>query len=227
MFPDKHTKKPVGVGSPTGYKDKEMEMDKIIKTLMAAAVLALMSACVRHETEDPDLGPTDNISMFPQMEDVSRSVINSTKELESHQIGVFGYKSASGGHQLIFDNKTLYYDAVWKYSGTRYWDKRAGYWFAAYVPFMGTSGSGTYVSESQTGGATSDHTLTIHNIPKWQTADQDAKDIMTIQEAKATLSEYNLTIYYVYSATIPSGIVISQSVQNGRIVLNVSKGAQP
>lgn len=179
MFPDKHTKKPVGVGSPSGYKDKEMEMDKIIKTLMAAAVLALMSACVRHETEDPDLGPTDNISMFPQMEDVSRSVINSTKELESHQIGVFGYKSASGGHQLIFDNKTLYYDAVWKYSGTRYWERRAGYWFAAYVPFMGTSGSGTYVSESQTGGATSDHTLTIHNIPKWQTADQDAKDIMT------------------------------------------------
>lgn len=50
---------------------------------------------------------------------------------------------------------------------------------------------------------------------------------MTIQEAKATLSEYNLTVYYVYSDTIPNGIVISQSVQNGRIVLNVSKGAKP
>lgn len=50
---------------------------------------------------------------------------------------------------------------------------------------------------------------------------------MTIQEAKATLSAYNLTIYYVYSSTVASGIVISQSAQNGRIVLNVSKGAAP
>lgn len=50
---------------------------------------------------------------------------------------------------------------------------------------------------------------------------------MTIQEAKATLAEYNLTIYYVYSPTVASGVVMSQSVQNGRIVLNVSKGPAP
>ena len=50
---------------------------------------------------------------------------------------------------------------------------------------------------------------------------------MTIQQAKATLSAYNLTIYYVYSPTVANGIVISQTVQNGRIVLNVSKGRAP
>lgn len=50
---------------------------------------------------------------------------------------------------------------------------------------------------------------------------------MTIQEAKATLKEYNLTIYYVYSDTVPNGIVISQAVKDGRIILNVSKGAKP
>lgn len=179
MFPDKHTKKPVGVGSPTGYKDKEMEMDKIIKTLMAAAVLALMSACVRHETEDPDLGPTDNISMFPVMDDGSRSVINTIEDMQNIQVGVYAYKSASGAHQMIFENKALYYDAVWKYSGTRYWDKKAGYWFAAYAPLLGTSGSGLHVAESQPGGGTSDHTMTIYSIPKWQTADLNAKDLMT------------------------------------------------
>lgn len=50
---------------------------------------------------------------------------------------------------------------------------------------------------------------------------------MTLQQAKATLSEYNLTVYYVFSSTVPSGVVVNQSVQNGRIVLNVSKGASP
>lgn len=50
---------------------------------------------------------------------------------------------------------------------------------------------------------------------------------MTIQQARSTLSEYNLTIYSVFSSTVPNGVVISQSVQNGRIVLNVSKGASP
>lgn len=50
---------------------------------------------------------------------------------------------------------------------------------------------------------------------------------MTIQEARSMLSAYNLTLYYVFSSTVPSGVVISQSTENGRIVLNVSKGASP
>ena len=67
---------------------------------------------------------------------------------------------------------------------------------------------------------------------KDQTEDEklaDAPNVvgMSLQEAKAALSQYNLTIYYIYSATVPSGTVISQSVQNGRIVLNVSKGSAP
>lgn len=50
---------------------------------------------------------------------------------------------------------------------------------------------------------------------------------MTIQQARSMLSSYNLTVYYVFSSTVPSGVVISQSTANGRIVLNVSKGASP
>ena len=47
---------------------------------------------------------------------------------------------------------------------------------------------------------------------------------MTLAEAKIQLSSYNLTIYNDYSDTVPSGTVISQEVQNQRVVLHVSKG---
>lgn len=50
---------------------------------------------------------------------------------------------------------------------------------------------------------------------------------MTIDQAKATLSAYNLAIVYQYSTTIPANIVISQGVKESRIYLTVSKGKPP
>lgn len=46
----------------------------------------------------------------------------------------------------------------------------------------------------------------------------------TITEARQILSQYSLMIYYVTSPTVKSGIVISQSVENGRVALRVSRG---
>ena len=47
---------------------------------------------------------------------------------------------------------------------------------------------------------------------------------MSLEQAKQVLSAYNLTIYYVYSDVYANGYVISQTVENGRIALRVSKG---
>lgn len=46
----------------------------------------------------------------------------------------------------------------------------------------------------------------------------------TISEARTKLYGYDLSVYYQYSETVAEGYIISQSVQDGRIVLNVSKG---
>lgn len=47
---------------------------------------------------------------------------------------------------------------------------------------------------------------------------------MSLEQAKQVLSAYNLTIYYVYSDVYANGYVISQTVENDRIALRVSKG---
>lgn len=50
---------------------------------------------------------------------------------------------------------------------------------------------------------------------------------MSIDQAKAVLSAYNLAIVYQYSDTVPANIVMSQGVQDSRIYLTVSKGPNP
>lgn len=54
----------------------------------------------------------------------------------------------------------------------------------------------------------------------------DAPNVVgqSIQQAKATLSEYHLAIYYKYSDIVENGYIISQSTADGRVVLEVSKG---
>lgn len=76
-----------------------------------------------------------------------------------------------------------------------------------------------------------DYTKTNDNI-KPKTSEDKLKYVPNVvgdslQMAKATLSEYNLAIYYQYSDTVENGYIISQGQENGRIVLNVSKGKKP
>ena len=49
----------------------------------------------------------------------------------------------------------------------------------------------------------------------------------SISQAKSILSSYNLAIYYQYSDTYANGYVMTQKTENGRIVLEVSKGRNP
>lgn len=50
---------------------------------------------------------------------------------------------------------------------------------------------------------------------------------LTLSEAMALLSKYNVSNQEAYSDTVASGIVLSQQLQNGTIVLTVSKGPDP
>lgn len=57
----------------------------------------------------------------------------------------------------------------------------------------------------------------------------DAPNVVgqSLQEAKATLSEYDLAVYYKFSDSVANGYIISQGTQDGRISLEVSKGPRP
>lgn len=73
-----------------------------------------------------------------------------------------------------------------------------------------------YTKKSEYKEKTKDDTKDISNAPNVVGR--------TLSEAKSLLSQYDLLIYYNYSDTVPNGVVISQSIENGRIALHVSKG---
>ena len=99
--------------------------------------------------------------------DASRAIVDSDVALQGTDLGIYGYKLFNGTKTLVFDNERVYYSSGWKYDNTRYWDKAATeYRFVAYSPRSTNSVNYT------------DHTLTISNIPYWQTIDQNAKDYL-------------------------------------------------
>ena len=65
----------------------------------------------------------------------------------------------------------------------------------------------------------------IYDIPDAE----DAPDVigMTLEEAAAALSKYDVVYHEEYSDTTPAGAIISQSVSDGAVILVVSKGPDP
>ena len=50
---------------------------------------------------------------------------------------------------------------------------------------------------------------------------------LSLSDAASLLNGYDVSYTEEYSSSVAAGIVISQSVQNGKIVLVVSKGPKP
>lgn len=113
------------------------------------------------------------ISMTASSADMStsRALITNDADLQNKtSLGVYAYKEVNRTMTLVFDNTELKYDETkgWDYSPTRYWDKAATkYCFVAFSPYTATH---TY--------ETTNHTLTISNIPYWQVINNNVDDYL-------------------------------------------------
>ena len=89
----------------------------------------------------------------------------------------------------------------WTYTPTRYWDSNpnASYQFIAYWPWVtGTqNGSQAYASSPSQTDLDADYdakTLTIHNIPNWQTVNDDVMDFMTATQVGTYANNFSTGI---------------------------------
>lgn len=97
----------------------------------------------------------------------SRAIVDSEATLQATTLGVFAYKQLADGTKVsVFDNTKVTYDADegWTYTGTKYWDRTAHYYFASYSPHQETDIN------------LEDENLTINNIPNWQDINANTKD---------------------------------------------------
>ena len=91
----------------------------------------------------------------------SRAIVDSESALQNTTLGVFAYKQLADGTKVsVFDNTEVSYDddnEVWTYTGTKYWDRTAHYYFVSYSPRQDEN-----INFSDAGR------LEINKIPNWQ-----------------------------------------------------------
>lgn len=115
----------------------------------------------------------------------SRAIVSDDEDLQGTNLGVFAYKQVGNGDKIrVFDNTEVSYDddnEVWTYTGTKYWDRTAHYYFVSYAPY---SAAASYEEEV--------NTLTISNIPNWQVINDDETDYL-VANSHGTAEEYLAT----------------------------------
>lgn len=139
-----------------------------IFSMMAAATAAIIMASCSHDKIESGA----RISLSANLQSQTRGVIASADAMkfDGAAFGVFGYKSFNNLDQKIFNDVKVSYSESstdWSYTPKKYWDRNAYYHYLAYWPY------GLNVSNNAT-----DHILTISDIPNWQEADSNAKDVM-------------------------------------------------
>ena len=133
----------------------------------------------------------------------SRALITDDNGLQEVGFGVYATKKvASNNPVLVFDNENVYYSSVWKYDNTKYWDRTATYNFVAYAPYS-VSASTSY--------APSTNTLTIKDIPYWQTIDGNETDYLVASSRgsadyyltqQQTSTAVNFNFYHILSQLV-------------------------
>ena len=119
----------------------------------------------------------------------SRALVTDDATLQTTDLGVFAYKTIPGSSDPIpvFTNTKVYHTDTegWTYDNTKYWDRTAHYYFVSYSPHQES-----YVTFEN-------GTLTISNIPNWQTIDDNddnAKDYVVANHQGDAEGEYITSI---------------------------------
>lgn len=136
----------------------------------------------------------------------SRALITNNN-LQGVHLGVYATKTVASSNSpiLVFNNVELEYkNSVWDYSPKRYWDRTASYNFVAYAPYsVSVSASTSYVPST--------NTLTIEDIPYWQTIDGNETDYLVASSSgsadyyltqQQTSTAVNFNFYHILSQLV-------------------------
>lgn len=185
------------------------QLQYITYSLLAAL---LMLGCSEESHTIAPEGEEYAISMTASSADMntSRALITNNGELQSTKLGVYAYKEVNSTKTLVFDNTELTYTTTkgWDYSPTRYWDKAATkYCFVAFSPYTATH---TY--------ETTNHTLTISNIPYWQVIDAKVVDYLVANSSGSA-------DYYLTQQQTSTAVNFNFSHILSQLVINIKKDA--
>ena len=125
--------------------------------------------------EEPEEQYAISLSASSSAMTTSRAIVTDDAELQETDLGVFAYKQLANGTKVrVFDNERVYHNgSVWTYDNTKYWDRTAHYYFVSYSP------------RQESDVTFENGTLTISNIPNWQTIDDNddnAKDYVVADD---------------------------------------------
>ena len=154
-----------------------IKKDRHISYCLIASLL--MVACDREShpitpEEQPQEQYAISLSASSTAMTNSRAIVDSEATLQATTLGVFAYKQLADGTKVsVFDNTEVSYDAVkgWTYTGTKYWDRTAHYYFVSYSPHQDAN-----INFSEEGR------LEINNIPNWQAIDTNSKDYVVADD---------------------------------------------
>ena len=193
---------------------------KISYIVLAIPILLLQFSCCRSRIEE-----LEPIQLGCAIQSGTKAIVTDKQSLiqQSYNggngnekgFGVYGYKTVNTNKTRIFDNTEVKPESdaettPWYYNPIRYWDSNpeASYQFIAYWPHLGTSGSGTYVSETN-------GTLTINNIPNWQKASLGHNQV---HEFDYDTDDDGTDDTYPTDSVIQNAMDIMTSVRVGRYV---------
>ena len=149
-------------------------MNTKLRHISYCIIASLLFVACRQESHP--LTPEEDVEVMISMDAVSvdgmetsRAVITGNSGLQSVNLGIYGYKQITDGTKIqIFNNTELRYtNGSWDYSPKKYWDRTAHYYFIGYAPYMVTT---NYAIDS--------NTLTISDIPYWQTINGQETDYL-------------------------------------------------
>ena len=178
----------------------------ITYSLLAALLMLGCSETIIPEEQEYAISMTASSAEM----DASRAIVDSDEALKKTALGVYAYKEVNSTKTLVFDNTELTYTATkgWDYSPTRYWDKAATkYCFVAFSPYTATH---TY--------ETTNHTLTISNIPYWQVIDDNVVDYLVANSSGSA-------DYYLTQQQTSTAVNFNFSHILSQLVINIKKDA--
>lgn len=149
--------------------------------------LLLFVACRKESHPNTPEEPEEQyaISLSASSTDMttSRAIVDSEATLQATTLGVFAYKQLPNGDKVtVFNNTEVTYDTDegWTYTGTKYWDRTARYYFVSYSPHQDTDI--TYDMDASK--------MAINNIPNWQVIDANAIDYVMANSQGAADGKY-------------------------------------
>lgn len=125
----------------------------------------------------------------------TRALVENVTDLQNYPISILAKATKETSTYPIFSNEKLYYtqnEKIWKYDNTQYWIPEADYYFSAFAPYAGASGSTvTNCLSNGTVSVTGEDSSPAIKITGYNTGKGSNFDARTEDLLFATTTRYN------------------------------------